>query len=473
MSTKHSQNNIVQNTAWLTFSEFGSRLLAFIVIVWLANYLGSTQYGELAYAFAVANLLVIISDFGATTFLIKELARDLKKTTYYYQRLFGLKLVLSSITIVLMISAGIIMSSLDLYIIIAGGIAIVLNNIRIFIEGFYRAHQRMHLESITKVINGASLAIVTSVLILNESTLKSIVTGYMVAAIIGVTVSFAILFWKIGITNIRPSLKQTKILMIAMWPFALSIAFNYLFNYMDSAMLGALGYTTETGWYNAAYKPIFFLTAVAGMIISAFFPVISDKFKHAKEQVKPTVERLFRTNMIIAIPMTIGGIIVAGDIIEMLYIPEYQPAALAFQLLLLSTGLIYFWAVFGNSLQACDHQKIYVIGFSWAALINTILNITLIPFFTLYGAAVATILTQLFLAFYMYNKFKKVAAIPIIPHIWKPLFAASVMAIIIYFTNMSIWVTVPLGAFVYMIFLILIKGLTRQEIITISKLIKK
>ncbi len=455
-------------------AEFSSRIIVFFVIVWLANYLGDDLYGELSYAFAIANILVVVADFGLSTYVVRELSRDTSKTREFITQLLGLKIVLSVLTVGLIILVGWLLGNINMLVAVLGGSAIIFGSNRMFVESFFRAHQRMALEAITKIIGGILLAGILSYFIWQQADIESIALAYFIANTISIIIALVVLYVAISPYRIAFSLRRYRAVLLVAWPFALSLAINYLYNYMDSAMLGMLDLKTAAGWYAAAYKPIFFLTAVAGMVINAFFPVLSKSYAESKDSLQSIVSQLFKINSTIAWPMAIGGTVIATDLVTLLYNPEYAPAGLAFQILIWSTSFIYLWAVFGNSLQACNREKTYLRGFAWGAVLNIILNIILIPLYSLYGAAAATLITQLFLFVYMYMQFKSIAHVPIIATTWKPFISAVIMgSVLVVLPAIGLVGTILVGILVYILLLFILRGITKNDITFMLSLWKK
>ena len=110
--------------------------------------------------------------------------------------------------------------------------------------------------------------------------------------------------------------------------------------------------------------------------------------------------------ILLAIPLVVGGIALAPKIVDLVYDASYFPSILAFQILTITAGIIYLSQPFYRTLIAANLQKyIFLITFSGAVL-NMILNFILIPKYTLYGAAVATLITY-FLVFLLYLIFLK------------------------------------------------------------------
>lgn len=196
------------------------------------------------------------------------------------------------------------------------------------------------------------------------------------------------------------------------------------------------------------------MTALAGMIINAFLPTIAHHYQHNRAQLANTVQQLLRSNLLLALPLAVGGTLLAPEIIAWLYRPEYAPATLAFQILLWSTVGIYIWAVFGNTLQVCGHERDYMKNFAWALIVTVVGNIILIHYFSLYGAAVATLLTQITLIGFMVHSYRRwgervnirTAALKIIA-------AATVMGVVVWWlpSTWPLWLKISAGVVVYAI----------------------
>ena len=100
--------------------------------------------------------------------------------------------------------------------------------------------------------------------------------------------------------------------------------------------------------------------------------------------------------------------------------------------------------------------KIYLI----AATFNVILNLILIPKYSVYGASVATILSEiliLILELYMINKINQLPDKHLIIDISKILLASSILGIVLYLANLNMWIAIIVSLIIYFPILILIK----------------
>lgn len=392
---------VKRNAEILLGTEFLTRLLLFFVVVQLMNSLGDERYGQLAYIFAIANLCIVLADFGIHTYVTRLLAQSSAAWLAQRRAIITLKLIGSMVAWILTILIVSLTNNLSILITVTGALAIIATSGRIFSEAIVRGQQQMRIEAYSKIIHAILQGVALLIAISLTTSLLTIVLVYMVTAIVG---------WWVSIWLVRQPLfekftgqrKVIKFILTAIIPFATSVAINAQFNYFDSAVLGWLYPKEVVGWYSAAYKPIFFLTAIAGLIITAFFPRIVELWtKRDINGVHLLIRRLLTMTISLALPMAIIGSFVAPWIIRILYKPEYAPATLPLIILLWSTVCIYIWAPLGNSLQACGYEKLYMKNFIIAAVINIPLTISLVWQYSLIGAAVATAITQLILVLLM------------------------------------------------------------------------
>ncbi len=400
-------HSVRRNATILIVTEFATRLLMFFIVVELANRLGDNRFGQLAYVFVIANLCVVIADFGIHTYVTRLLARSYDQWLTQRQSIIVLKLLGSSVAWLLTVLIVSVTSQMPTGIIVAGALAIIFTSGRMFSEAIARGQQQMQLEGASKTIHTTIQALALIIALSLQASLTTIAVVYAVSAIIGWIGSV----WLVRQPLVR-SVSTTNLPVRTIWlavlPFAASVAINAQFNYFDSAVLGWLYPKEVLAWYTAAYKPIFFLTALAGLIITAFFPRIVELWsKQGKVGVQQALRRLLTITMGIGLPLAIIGSVLAPYLFSWLYLPEYAPATTPFIILLWSTIGIYFWAPLGNTLQACGYEKLYTKNFIITAILNVPLSIGLIWLYGMIGAAVATAITQYTLCILMYRDVKK------------------------------------------------------------------
>ena len=79
----NTARRITANFLSLAVSEIISKLLQLLVFIYLARVLGKESFGIFSFAVAFSLLIVIIADFGLSTFLIREISRNKKAASKY------------------------------------------------------------------------------------------------------------------------------------------------------------------------------------------------------------------------------------------------------------------------------------------------------------------------------------------------------------------------------------------------------
>jgi O-antigen/teichoic acid export membrane protein len=165
--------------------------------------------------------------------------------------------------------------------------------------------------------------------------------------------------------------------------------------------------------------------------------------------------------IILAFPLVVGGGVLAPKIINSLYGQEFAPSALALQILLVMTGIVFIYSVFQKSLIIFDQQKKIFQTMLAGVILNIGLNVILIPKYSLYGAAVATVVTHLLILFLQLIFVLKIDEINLFnPRIIQAFFGAIICSVAMYFIislpsiySLPVALSIFVGAVIYLILL--------------------
>lgn len=150
----------------------------------------------------------------------------------------------------------------------------------------------------------------------------------------------------------------------------------------------------EVGWYNAAAKIINIVLLPSFLISQGFYPVLSRNFQDSKEQFQRIWNYQMKIKMAFVLPLIIGGVILAPKIIDFIYGRDFLPSVLAFQILIIASGMSYLNSLFAQIL-VVSHQPRKLLGIILlGAIFNFILNLLLIPKLSFYGAALSFLITS-------------------------------------------------------------------------------
>ena len=96
LENKTPQQTVAKNTAWLSISNFGGRLIKATIIIYAARVLGAAGYGVFSYATTLAGFFTLFVDPGINAVLIREGA---KATPEERRSLYSTTLLMKAVVI--------------------------------------------------------------------------------------------------------------------------------------------------------------------------------------------------------------------------------------------------------------------------------------------------------------------------------------------------------------------------------------
>ena len=393
-SNVSAKQTIFKNTLWLTVSTGANKIFSLVLVIYAARILGAEGYGQFSFALAFASLLMIFSDLGLATIVTREFAREEKKDEWY--AILSLKFVLALVTFLLIaLLSFFIAPNRDVQLItLVLALFLLVNSILDTVQSFFHARQKMEYAAFFEVLQAFLIFGFGLFALLRFPSPLSLSYAYLLAALVASL--FALLFFHLKIfpLSLKWDFSIWKRFLRMSWPLALMGLFGLLYSYIDSVMLGYLGMLKETGWYSAAQKIVMAGLIPMGLIASSLYPALSKFSKESKEKLQKAWSYELEIMVVLALPLVVGGFILAPQIIDALYPADFVPAILAFQILIFSAGLIFLYRPLYDAMIVSDQQgKVFWITMI-GALANVVLNLMLIPKYSLYGAAFATVCTQ-------------------------------------------------------------------------------
>ncbi|OYR42838.1 polysaccharide biosynthesis C-terminal domain-containing protein [Halorubrum sp. Hd13] len=162
------------------------------------------------------------------------------------------------------------------------------------------------------------------------------------------------------------------------------------FNWVDVSILGFFVSTSLVGIYTAAWNIAVFLILFGGSLSQTLFPEMSSlSADNDQEQVSDLFETALAFAGLILIPGFVGATVL-GERLLRVYGSEFSQGAVVLSVLIIATLIQGYQRQFTTTLNAIDRpdlsfrvNAVFIIG-------NVILNVSVIPFYNIFGAAAAT-----------------------------------------------------------------------------------
>lgn len=257
----------------------------------------------------------------------------------------------------------------------------------------YRARQHIKEFFRVKALVGTILKI--GVLYILYISLGARVDNLIIATYISAILSLLIYFSGNKDMFKKPQMKAEFIVYSA--TIILGGVMSLLINYIDIIMIESMMTKRDVGLYKVGTE-LALLPSMFLMIVNTVFPPVISKLYHENkvEEVRELYEKLTRFLFLIS-SITIAIILVLWRPILSLYGPEYTDAKMVLiyrsigQLVNASVGSVWYIVLMTG------HPRIRFVGVLLSAIINVTLNYLLIPSLGIDGAALASMVSVVFI----------------------------------------------------------------------------
>lgn len=460
------QQTVMKNTFWLFSSQIVARLIRAGIVIWAARVLGAQEYGAFSWALSLAALFTIFIDFGINALITRESSRDLALQQKYFATGLVIKLITFAIAgvIVLILSPALarqegIAPLIPLIILIIG-----FDSFRDFAAALSRAWEKMEIEAMVQVATNVFIAAAGIAALLTMPGSYSFLGAYAIGTALGMILAFYP--FRHYLAHIRSSFSKDLIkpIIVSSWPFGILGLMGGLLLNTDSILIGWLRSTQEVGLYAAPQRVAQLIYFLPFPLVSSFFPQLARAVAD-KVRFRMLLEKASSILILLAVPLTVGGVLLSGHIILLLYGSEYIASETAFVLMNLTYLPVFLSGLLGNALFALNRERKLFVYVLLGIGGNIILDLIFIPLWGIAGAALATLCNQIIISTYLLITLRGEMRFHLIGRIKKIVVAcAAMVAIILALSalNVPVYLTIVAAGLAYIGALILMK----EEIVT-------
>lgn len=226
----------------------------------------------------------------------------------------------------------------------------------------------------------------------------------------------------------------------------------------DVVLLAFLTTDVLVGLYVAAYRICFVMIALSEALFFAYLPDFTRAMRDGPGGLSEVATRSAAFSAAIGLPVAVGGAFVAEPLLVVLFGPDYGDAASAFAVLLASCSVILLANPLRNIVLVRDRLGAEMWIMVAATVLNVALNLLWIPRFGLIGAAAATLVSECAVLVALLSVVVSLGVRPRLRPLAGVAAAGAVLAVFLGLldADLSLVVSIPSGAFVYVATLILL-----------------
>lgn len=388
---------VSKNIAWILGCRIVQAVFALVINALTARYFGPSNYGLISYAASLVAFVTPLMQLGTAHITVNELINHPNQEG----KVLGTSIVLTMCTSVLCILGLVTFVSIAERGNTVTIITVLLYSLLLFSQSLELIQYWFHAKYLSKVVSLATLGVY---FVISCYKVMLLVTGKSV-------------YW-FAASNALDHLLIAVILLVAykrsqgqplgfswsvlkqIWRkgrfYVLPEMMGLVLQQSDRIMLRFACGKEETGLYAAALAISTMSSFVFTAIIGSFQPMILESKLQDGRKYERNMVKLYGIVTYLAILQCVAIMLFAKHIVWILYGEDYLPAVSMLRIVISYTVFSYLGSVRSVWILAeAKQQYLWVISLSGMVL-NVLLNLVLIHFYNGEGAAMATLITQIF-----------------------------------------------------------------------------
>lgn len=365
------------------------------------NLVGASEYGIYFALFNFSILFNILLDFGLTNFNNREISRHDNLLSRYVSNMVVIKMLMGVLyAIVSGIFALIVgYSNVQLWLLAVLVFNQFLSSFILYLRSNISGLQKFKTDSLLSVTDRVLMIVLTGFLLWGPFRERFTVlwfayaqtAAYLLTALIALglvvrqTQFFKPRFDRVFTLSI---LKQS-------YPYAiLTLLMSFYFR-IDSVMLERMlpNGDLQSGIYAQSFRLLDAAAMVPFLFSTLLLPIFSKMIK-SNDSIKPLLSIAFRLLFVLTLSVTLVTVFYRQEIMELLYDHHSAESSVVLAIQMISYLFISLVYVFGTLLTANGSLKHLNIISGAGVLLNVLLNLVLIPKYTIVGAAISSLITQ-------------------------------------------------------------------------------
>lgn len=407
------KSSLAKDSFWLLCSKGLNIFIQAAYFIILARTLGPTEYGIFVGITALATMINSFAGWGSSQILVKHVAVDRSSLKYYWGNALVTVLFMGTVLTAFFTVVGPILSrgnfpSLIIALIfIADLIGFNINQIS---NSAFIAAGKAKVAAFKSIFLGSTKLIAAVVLAALLANVDATQWAYLYC--ISTVIPAIISIWMVNawLDKPKPSLSRLKKEFVQGFYFSISQSSDFINENIDKIMLASVASLQATGLYGAGFRIIAVFKIPILSVAGATFPRF---FQHGAEGIKGSF-RFAKRLMPMAIAYGVAVTIILFFIspyVKTIIGEEYAEIDSLLRLVALLPLVMTFQVLGGDTLTGSNHQSYRTSVQVFAAGLNVVLNIWLIPLYSWQGAAWATMISEsakaigfFVIIFYLLNK---------------------------------------------------------------------
>jgi len=390
-------NRVVKNASWIIICRLVQAVFALIINGLTARYFGPSSYGVINYAASLVAFVTPLMKLGTNSVLVNEIIKSPQKEG----EILGTSMTMTTVSSLMCISGLFVFSKMANYDDPVTVTVVVLYSLILIAQSLEQIQYWFQAKLLSKIVSLTSLAVYLVIsayklfLLISEKSIYWFAISNALDHLI-IAIVLIIVYLYRGNQKLKFSWSCFRELWIKSNPYIIPELMGLVLQQSDRIMLRFMCGNSEVGIYSAALYIAGLSSFVFNAIILSFQPqILEEKIKNEKKY-EHNMARLYGIIIYLSLMQIFFMMIFGKYMVNLLYGGEFVESVQMLNVVVWYTMFSYIGSVRTVWILAENKQKyLWIISLSGMVL-NIILNVVLIFFFDGTGAAIATLITQVF-----------------------------------------------------------------------------
>jgi len=390
------------NTSWLLGERILRMGVSLFVGIYVARYLGPERFGLLSYANSFVGIFVALATLGLDEVVVRELVKTPEQRekilgTSFLLKLVGTLLMWAAILVAIPFTKNDFQTNILIIIIAFGVFFQAFNVIDLSFQAEVKSKYVVHAQFIQLIVSST----IKIILIVNEAPLIWFASVFFLDAIVlALGLVFTYLHNSNKIFSWKWSYETSKHLLHDSWPLIFAGIVVSVYMKIDQLMIKEMLGAKEVGLYAAAVKLSEAWYFIPMAIASSLYPAIINARVYQKEVYYQKIQNLFDLMVWIAVSIALPTTFLSTLVVEFLYGKEYLGSSSVLIIHIWTAVFVFLGVASSKYLLAENFIKKTFYRTFIGALLNIIMNYYLIGIIGIQGAAISTLVSHFFAAYF-------------------------------------------------------------------------
>ncbi len=428
VATRVAKNTAAQIVA--LGSTVVSKLLITIVI---GRIFGPAAVGDFGFVITFSIMFTFLASAGLPVTLIREIATHREQVHRYAGNSLSIVSLAGLATIPVMWSIVTLLGKpVDIqWAVILTGIALACDGLAQVLIGVFNGFERMELAAAITITQELAFLAVGSAVLLLRLPLMWVYAVYVPSRLSGFLIGLPLYRQLFGRSaRLRFDRSFVRELVRTSLPYAINVALGPIYLRVDVVMLGFFQSSAEVGFYTVATDLFYRFNVFARMFNNALMPLMAREFETQAERIRTYIRAAARYQFAFGIPLSVWGVVLADQLITLLFGQSFAASGLVFRLMAPLIVLRFLSNTTATALTATNRQAARSTVIAVMAVLNIGMNLYALPRYSYLGATITSIITEVLFYIAIYLVLRREVPRPLGNRfLLKPAVAGALMAV--------------------------------------------